>query len=100
MLAAMQITHPNGSTRCDKKLKQWPLPLRPDKMNSHQKGGRKPWGSRRSGGDPPTCFRCGQVGHLRIGCRNAQIDRNLTGGNTGRTPENEDRPLTRGSQRF
>ena len=39
VLGAMQITHPNGLTRCYKKLKQWPLPLRPDKMNSHQKGG-------------------------------------------------------------
>ena len=67
---------------------------------SSEGGRRKPWGSRRSGGDPPTCFRCGQVGHQRIGCRNAPIDRNSTGGNTGRTPENGDRPLTRGSQRF
>ena len=67
---------------------------------SSEGGRRKPWGSRRSGGDPPTCFRCGQVGHLSIGCRNAPIDRNSTGGNTGRTPENGDRPLTRGSQRF
>ena len=31
--------NPNGLTRCYKKLKQWPLPLRLDKMNSHQKGG-------------------------------------------------------------
>ena len=63
-------------------------------------GRREAWGSRRPGGDPPACFRCEQASHLRIGCRNAPIDRNLTSGNTGRTPENEDRLLTRGSQRF
>ena len=63
---------------------------------SSEGGRRKPRGSRRSGGDPPTCFRCGQVGHLRIGCRNAPIDRNSTGGNTGRTPENGDPACDKG----
>ena len=25
-------------------------------------------------GSPPTCFRCGQVGHIRIGCQNTPMN--------------------------
>ena len=51
------------------------------------------------GGDPFTCFRCGLVGHLKIGCRIAPIDKNPAGDNTNKILENGGRPLMSGSQR-
>jgi hypothetical protein len=51
---------------------------------------------RRSRGWPtevPTCYRCGQAGHIQIGCRNPPLrDERSTG--------NERGPLPRGNQRF
>lgn len=49
------------------------------------------------GGDSlelPTCYRCGQKGHVRRGCRNPPI-----GFNSFEQSGNGNRPLTRGSQR-
>lgn len=72
------------------------------KQNEQSSGGwrRRNREPRGPAGDPPTCYRCGQVGHLKIGCRNVPINRNSTSGSASGMSENGNRPLMRDNQRL